>query len=51
MRGKAIVNHEVSEDDALKLAKANDNVKTYLDGKEIVKLIYIKNKILNIVIK
>ena len=32
-------------------ALANENVKKYIEGKEIVKIIAIPNKIVNIVIK
>ena len=33
------------------LATSIDNVKTFTEGKEIVKVIVIKNKIVNIVVK
>jgi leucyl-tRNA synthetase len=42
---------EISQDEAMKLAQENENVKKYLDGKEIIKVIFVAGKLLNIVIK
>jgi len=42
---------DINEDDAVSLAKANDNVRKWLEGKEIVKIIFVPGKLLNIVIK
>ena len=40
-----------SEEEMEKLAKENENVKKFIDGKEIVKIITIKGKLVNIVVK
>ena len=40
----------MSKDEALKLAKESKKVKKYIDGKEIIKEIMIKDRLLNIVI-
>jgi leucyl-tRNA synthetase len=54
INGKVRANIEISpwttEEDVMKLAQAQDNVQKYLDGKKIRKVIYIQDKILNIVI-
>jgi leucyl-tRNA synthetase len=42
---------EVSKEDVLALAKANENVAKYLDGKEIVKEIVVPGKLVNLVVK
>lgn len=51
LRGSIKVNDEMSEDDMIKLAKENENVKRFIDGKEIVKTIVIKKRIVNIVVR
>ena len=51
LRGSIKVNNDTTEDDMVKLALENDNVKRYTEGKEIVKTIVIKKRIVNIVIK
>ncbi len=40
-----------SEDELLALAKADENVKRFTEGKETVKVIFVPNKLLNIVVK
>jgi len=40
-----------SQEEVFNLAKENPNVKKYLEGKEIRKVIYVPNKLLNIVVK
>ncbi len=42
---------DIIEEDAKELALADLNVKKWLDGKEIVKVVYVKGKLLSIVIK
>lgn len=51
VRGKMEVSKETSEEEMEKLAKENENVKKFIDGKEIVKIITIKGKLVNIVVK
>ncbi len=51
MRGKAILSQELTEKEAFIEAKKNPNVNAQLEGKEVVKLIFVKNRILNIVVK
>jgi leucyl-tRNA synthetase len=41
----------ISENEAKELAKAQDKVKTYLEGKQIVNIIYVPGKLVNIVVK
>lgn len=51
LRGTIIVDVNDDEDSIKKKALLNENVKKHVEGKEIVKIIVIKNKIVNIVIK
>ena len=51
LRGTITINVNDSEDIIKEKALANENVARHIDGKEIVKVIVIKNKIVNIVIK
>ena len=51
LRGKIEVNTDTSKEEMEQLAKTIDNVKMYIEGKEIVKVIVIPKKLVNIVIK
>ncbi len=51
IRGKIDIAPDASEEDAQKLATANRNVARYIEGKDIMKFIYIPGKIVNIVVK
>ncbi len=51
VRGKMEVDSNTSEDDMKSLALTIDNVKFYTDNKEIVKVIVIPKKLVNIVVK
>ncbi|MBQ9024633.1 MAG: leucine--tRNA ligase [Bacilli bacterium] len=51
VRGKITVSTDTSDDDMKKLAKEIDNVKTHIEGKEIVKEIVVPKKLVNIVVK
>ena len=51
VRGKITVSTSASNDEMKKLAKEIDNVKTHIDGKEIVKEIVVPKKLVNIVVK
>ena len=51
VRGTILVNSEASNEDVLKIAKEQENVKKYLENATIFKEIVIPNKIVNLVIK
>jgi len=51
MRGKLKVPAGASEEDVLALAKADSGVAAHLLGKTIVKVIFVKDKLLNIVVR
>lgn len=51
VRGRAMLGTGASEDELKEKALANDGVKKFTDGKEVVKVIVVKNKIVNIVVK
>lgn len=51
VRGKLEVDVDIPKEEMEKLALEIDNVKKFIDGKEIVKIIIIQSKIVNIVIK
>jgi leucyl-tRNA synthetase len=42
---------DVSKDDAIKLAKETEGAKKWIEGKEIIKEIYVPGKLINIVVK
>ena len=42
---------DCSKEEAMKLASQDDKIKAFLEGKSIVKEIYVPNKIVNIVVK
>lgn len=50
MRGKFSVPSQIGEEEAKKLALADENIKKWLEGKEPKKVIFVKGKLLNIVI-
>jgi len=51
LRAKITVNKDEDDEVVKQEALAQDNVKTHTDGKNIVKIIVVKNKIVNIVVK
>ncbi len=51
VRAKTILDINTSRGDMLKVAKENDNIKKYLEGKEIVREIVVPGKLVNIVVK
>ena len=51
VRGKIEVSTDTSKEDMEILAKKIDNVKIHIDGKEIVKVIVVPKKLVNIVVK
>ena len=51
VRGKIVVSTETSKEEMEKLALDMSNVKNYIDGKEIVKIVTIPKKLVSIVVK
>jgi len=51
VRAKIVVPADADEEAVKQIAFENENVKKWIDGKEVVKVIFIKGKILNIVVK
>ena len=49
-RGLINTEPDISEDDLIKLINRDKSINKYIEGKNIKKKIYIKNKILNIII-
>ena len=50
-RGEATLSKTASQDDALQAARDNPKVAAHLEGKQVVKVIYVPGKILNVVIR
>ena len=51
IRGKIEISSDTSKEEMEELAKSIDNVKVFIEGKEIVKVITVPKKLVNIVIK
>lgn len=51
VRGKIEVNANTSDDEMKELAKSIENVKNYIDGKEIIKEVIVPKKLVSIVVK
>ena len=51
VRGKIVVSTETSKEEMEKLALDISNVKNYIDGKEIIKIVTIPKKLVSIVVK
>jgi leucyl-tRNA synthetase len=50
LRGEVTVKRGAEQDEVLKLALQNQKISKYLDGKQIKKVIFIKDKIINIIV-
>jgi len=50
-RGEIIVSPDVSQEDALAAAQADEGIGKWLEGNQIVKVILVKGRLLNIVVK
>ena len=50
-RGTIDITPDMSKDEVIAMAKAHDNVARQLEGKAIVKEIYVPNKIVNLIVK
>lgn len=51
LRDMVEVATDISEEEAKKIARENEKVKKWIEGKEVAKEIFVKNKLVNIVIK
>jgi len=51
VRGRLEVPSNATDEEVEKLALSDKNVKAYVDGKEIKKVIVVKNRLVNIVVK
>ncbi len=51
LRGSIKVTNDMSDDEVINLSKNQENVKKHIEGKEIIKTIVIKRRIVNIVVK
>ena len=51
LRSRIDINTKLSKEEVIKLAKDDCKVQEYINDKEIVKLIYVPNKLINFVIK
>ncbi len=51
VRGKLVIPAEATENDVMAAVKADDKLSSMLEGKQIIKTIYVKGKLLNIVAK
>ncbi len=51
LRGTITISVNDTEDEIKEKALSNENVKRHIEGKEVVKVIVIKNKIVNVVVK
>lgn len=51
VRGRITIEKGISKEEALKKALNEKNVKRYIEGRDIVKVVFIKDKLLNIVVK
>jgi leucyl-tRNA synthetase len=49
-RGLVIVDRNISQDKIMKKIKSDNNLNKYLENKEIKKEIFIKNRLMNIII-
>ena len=51
LRGKILAPESLDEDKALSLIKKDEELFKYINGKQIVKTIIVKNKLINLVVK
>jgi len=51
VRDKLEVSSDISEEDAKKLAMDREKIKEWIKGKEVVKVIFVKGKLVNIVVR
>lgn len=51
LKGTVIIPNDAEQDEVLKIASENEKIARLLSDKEIIKVIYIKNKLINIIAK
>lgn len=51
IKARIMVAAEISQDMAVAAAKENDDVKAAIDGKTVIKELYVKGRLVNIVVK
>ena len=51
VRAKKEVDANIEKEDAIEIAKSLQNIQAHLDGKQIIKEIYVPGKLVNIVVK
>ncbi len=51
IRGKLIVRFDAEQSEIEPLALADENVQKFIQGKEIVKVVFVKNKLINFIVK
>ena len=51
IKTRIMVKADIEQQEAIEIAKSNDSIKPLLDGKNIIKEIYVKGKLINIVAK
>ena len=51
LRGKLVVAADISAEDAIAAAKADEKVQSFLTDKNVVKEIYVPGKLVNLVVK
>lgn len=51
VRGRIVITADATEEDAIAAAKVNSDVATWIDGKSIVKVIYVPGRLVNLVVK
>ena len=51
IKARIMVATEISQEDAVAKAKENEDVKAAIDGKTVIKELYVKGRLVNIVVK
>ena len=51
LKDRAVISADAAQDEVLELVKKNPKIAAELDGKTIVKEIYVKGKLVNIVVR
>ena len=51
LKDRAVISADAAQDEVLELVKKNQKIAAELDGKTIVKEIYVKGKLVNIVVR
>ncbi len=50
VRGVVMVGPDISENEALEIAKKNEKVSRWIEGKELKKVVFVKGKIINLIV-